>query len=193
MILQSLTKEQLRYIYRAYLEKDFPPDERRPLFSMLRLLSAGSYEALGLFGDESDADYAAGQLLGYALLVRDGGNALLDYLAVLPGFRGRGIGTRILKLLSERAGEYASLIIEIEDPAAAQNDEERAMRLRRQAFYARCGCRDTGVRADTFGVPYILLEPAFVPVHPAEYIRSTYAALYRMTLPKHIFDRFVRV
>ena len=88
MRLNELNREELSALYRSQMTRDFPPQELKPLKSMLELMEGGRYQALGLF-DEDD-------LLGYALVWREPGVpfALLDYLGTLPGVRNRAMSSR---------------------------------------------------------------------------------------------------
>lgn len=86
MRLNELNREELSALYRSQMTRDFPPQELKPLKSMLELMEEGRYQALGLFDED--------ELLGYALVWREPGVsfALLDYLGTLPGVRNRGLG-----------------------------------------------------------------------------------------------------
>lgn len=178
-----LDEEQIRQIYNQHISRDFPPSERRSLKNLLLLLERGEYECLGAF-DES-------RLMGYAFFVRHEKDLLLDYFAVTDGQRGRGIGSQFLQLIGEYFADADSLIAEIDDPDAGVTEQERAHRLRRKAFYARNGFRDTGARVRTFGVPYQLIECG-KNTHSAEETCDLYAMHYRHILPKAIYNRVIR-
>ena len=77
--IRRLEGEVLREVYRTHLKADFPPEERKPLFAVERLVKGGQYDTLGL--------YQGKHLLAYAFLWRDreGRCVLLDYLAVWRG------------------------------------------------------------------------------------------------------------
>ena len=81
--VQTMKKGQIRKVYRGWLRWDFPPAERRPLRRVLKFVSQGKYECLGLWRGEEQ--------VGYAFLALDGrGGALLDYYAMAPTCRGKG-------------------------------------------------------------------------------------------------------
>ena len=79
------------------------------------MMTRGLYEPLAFYDE-------AGALMAYAwqAVLPQCRNVLLDYFAVLPQYRGSGVGTAVLK---ELAAYYAprkqSLIIECEHPAEA--------------------------------------------------------------------------
>ena len=61
----------------------------------------------------------------------------LLYLAVLPQMRGAGVGSLVMPLIKQKA--RGALVLEVEDPEEAKNEEELKVRLRRIAFYKRLG------------------------------------------------------
>lgn len=148
MQLRTLDARALRAVYRAHLTRDFPPAERKPLCVMARLAAQGRYDTWGVY--EGDT------LLAYAFLwhddVRD--YALLDYLAVCGGVRGRGVGTAVLHLLEAQYSAYRGILLEAEAPDPDTTEEENALRLRRRAFYLRAGFHQLGYQAKLFHVVY---------------------------------------
>ena len=74
MKLNELSPQQLAQLYRQELTSAFPPEELKPLRSMLSLMEQGRYQALGLYDGED--------LVAYALIWLEPGCpfALLDYL-----------------------------------------------------------------------------------------------------------------
>ena len=83
--------------YQNELCEAFPPNERKPLATMLSLAAEGRYELLGLFDGEA--------LLGYATLWSDPewpDYVMLDYLGVTAARRSGGLGGQILAELARR-------------------------------------------------------------------------------------------
>ena len=87
MKLNELSPQQLAQLYRQELTSAFPPEELKPLRSMLSLMEQGRYQALGLYDGED--------LVAYALIWLEPGCpfALLDYLGTMAGLRDRGLGS----------------------------------------------------------------------------------------------------
>ena len=85
MKLNELSPQQLAQLYRQELTSAFPPEELKPLRSMLSLMEQGRYQALGLYDGED--------LVAYALIWLEPGCpfALLDYLGTMAGLRDRGL------------------------------------------------------------------------------------------------------
>lgn len=171
-----LNKEQIEYVYNTFMVYDFPPDELKPLPHLLRMVDEGLCTYYALIDGEEVLSY-------FGLCVKEG-FALVDYLAVNPKYRGKGIGTKTLEYLKERAGEN-SIIIECENPAAADTEKERNTRKRRIAFYTRSGFVRTDVKARLFGVNYVLL------CHPAteSHTKRGYETVYRAMLGDDLYNR----
>lgn len=141
--------------YQNELCEAFPPNERKPLATMLSLAAEGRYELLGLFDGEA--------LLGYATLWSDPewpGYVMLDYLGVTAARRNGGLGGRIVRMLAEQLEGKSLLLIEAERPVEGDDPAENTIRQRRLAFYERCGfvpaydMATCGMRFTTF-LPYL--------------------------------------
>lgn len=184
-VLRPLSRKQVRRVYRWELSAAFPPAERRPLWSILRMMDDGVYDALGCWrGDE---------LLGYALLWRGADFVLLDYLGVCQGKRGQGTGTWMLEALSRRYAHTAGLLAEAEAEGPDAPPEVNALRARRLAFYRRCGFMDVGYEADIFGVRYAVLgRREDGSLDPAAAM-AAHDALYRSRLSRRLYRRFIRI
>ncbi len=190
MNIDTLNAEEIREIYHHRMVKDFPRNERKSLGRIQAALRRGAYRCLGLRD--------GGEILAYAFFVilnRDGRQDwLFDYFAVREDLRGTGIGSVCLQALSAGCLQSAdSVLLEVDDPAAAEPGAERTIRERRQHFYLRNGLRETSVRAKVFGADYVLLE---LPVHSAHSPRAAaalYEDLYRSILPAPLYERMVRV
>ena len=171
---------QVEEIYASRMPQDFDADEIRPLFSLRESWKRKEYVCYGLCG-------SAG-LLAYAFFVRRGRHFLLDYLAVSEAHRGEGLGSIFLKQLSDRIPEADCVLVEAQDPAAAQEEEERTLRRRRIGFYLRSGFYDTGLRSRIFGVDYCLLNVSSEDCLSVPELRKIYTDLYRSMLPPEFFD-----
>ncbi len=134
MVLRPIPPEDLPAWYDTELTCAFPPNECKPLPDMEALIEAGQYEILGLYDGPA--------LLGYATLMACPacpGYVLLDYLGVTAARRNGGLGAHILSLLKQRYESTSLVITEAETPVPGDDPAENALRLRRIAFYERCG------------------------------------------------------
>ncbi len=150
--LHRMSSRTLCELYNTSMRRDFPENELKPLRILLEGIRCGSYSAY--------TAYTEGRNVGYLILYQPPGRiALLDYIAVEPAYRGRGIGTQILLSVEDALSSRAEYImVESEEPSAAPNEQEALNRLR---FYYRAGANDTGVKLSLYRVTYrILMLPA---------------------------------
>jgi GNAT superfamily N-acetyltransferase len=176
---------QVEEIYASRMPQDFDPDEIRPLFSLRKSWERKEYICYGLSG-------SAG-LVAYAFFVHRGRHLLLDYLAVSETHRGEGLGSAFLKEVTARIPDAECVLVEVEDPDGAQDEEARSLRLRRIAFYRRSGFYDTGIRSCSFGVDFCILNADSENRLPQAELRDFYCAMYRSILPRRIFEANFRI
>ena len=165
---------QIEYIYRTRMQEDFASDELKPLSVIVQAWEKGIYDCYVLTRQES--------FLGYAYFVRKDNNYLIDYLAISAEHRDEGLGTVFLKQLAEFFHKANCIVVEVEDPDAAKDEEDRFQRERRLRFYLRNGYRLTRVKARVFGVDYLILEALIGTEHKSEEIAKIYAELYHSIL-----------
>ena len=183
MTIERLGREQLISLY-PEVKRAFPADERKSLRWLLRSYDDGTYDCFGLFEEH--------EVRGYAYFYRTGRHALLDYFSVLPAWRDEGFGGEFLTLLADYFGTLDSVLAEVEDPAFAEDDADRALRERRVGFYLRNGFTDAGVTVLVFGVRYRLLCSAAAPL-TADEARSVYRQHYQAMLPPAMFHRHISI
>ena len=145
-LIPARDSARLTAIENLYLSA-FPAAERKPFSLLLEKQREGSVEILSL---EEDGAFA-----GLAILVRLDDLVLLDYFAVSPGQRGRGIGGESLKLLNEHC-RGSRFFLEIEDVGVPSDNAEQ--RRRRRAFCLRHGMTPLPFRVNLFGVQMELLS-----------------------------------
>lgn len=185
-MLKRLDKKEMAEIYETRMEKDFPPAELKPWKRIEEMLDAGVYFAYGMFEEE--------RLVAYAFFVEAaGGRILLDYYAVAEQARGTGNGSRCMEILEEELRKKGSrvLLIEVENPAWAQSEEERQNRERRIRFYEKNGAALTELRSCLFGVEYKIMQiPVGEPKGERE-LREDLEEIYRTMFPERYFGREV--
>ena len=161
MKIVLLNVEQAQSIYRSQMVRDFPESELKPFASVQGMMTRGLYEPLAFY---------------------DEAGALMDYFAVLPQYRGSGVGTAVLK---ELAAYYAprkqSLIIECEHPAEAP---EPAVARRRIGFYLRAGAHAAAMESRLFGVRYQIYSLPAGGLAKDEEIHRDLQELYRTMVPE---------
>ena len=62
MRVDRLNRDQIRFVYQEYMQKDFPDNERKPLKIIEKAVMKQTYECFGLFEGE--------EICGYAFFVR---------------------------------------------------------------------------------------------------------------------------
>lgn len=193
----NLTVRQVKTIYKKRMVKDFPFNERKPLRMIIRALRRQRYICLGLVdqpeGHIGTIRNTEEDVLGYAFFVKIDDNYLFDYLAIREDVRNHNHGSEFLKLIKQRFADANIVIGEVEDPNYAKNDSQRELQRRRYDFYLRNKVIDTGVKAYAFGVNFLLLELDVSGAHNAEEIEQLYLDLYRIMLPKRMFEKNIYI
>ena len=186
MNIKELTIEQIREIYAERIPNDFAPDEIKPLSRIEDSLSKGHYACYGAFDGEL--------ITAYAFFVINGGNALLDYLAVREDLRGHGTGSEFLHGMTIGVlRRFETVLLESEDPDYAEADDERDKMERRLRFYRKNGLVETGVISTVWHVHYrILLFPTGSEIS-ADETKEMYRGIYRVLLPDDLYQTMVWV
>lgn len=183
--LRAMNEAEIAELYESSMRRDFPPSELKSLSAILNMLRRDSYDVLGA--------YEENLLLAYALMYRPkaGRIALIDYLAVEPDSRNRGVGSMLLRQLREYYRESTDvLMIECERPKAAPDEAEARKRIR---FYSQSGAKLTSARILLFGVEYsIMALPCTESLVEYEWAEMM-LELYRQMLPKDLYDQNVHL
>lgn len=119
--------------------------------------------------------------MGIGITINGPDRVLLDYFAVHPDFRGKGIGSAALAAI-RRQYDGRGLFLEIESTNV--DSPERDLRLRRKQFYLRAGLQEFHVEVRLFGVEMELLGIG-EPLSFREY-HSFYADNYSQWAADHI-------
>ena len=159
--------------YRALYEEAFPPAERKEMSFMTDGPLSSLYDVLVIRTDDA-------AVAGMVILVRHGGLILLDYFAVSPALRGRGIGRAALPLIRAFCAEHypgGHLFLEIEVPS--DDCPNPVQRKRRKAFYLSSGLVGTGVRLHIYGSDMELLAyPCDAPFITADGYKALLEAVF---------------
>ncbi len=143
-----------RPAYDTLYESAFPLSERKPLDSMLTGPHAHAYRFFVI--ETPDCPVA-----GMVITVTHGTLTMLDYLAIHPDLRSRGLGHQVLPLIRKTCLDK-HFFLEIETPTDACDNP--AQRTRRKAFYLSSGLAETHIHALIYGSDMELLAyPEDVP------------------------------
>ena len=160
---------------KALYEIAFPPEEKKPFSLILQKSDEGHMQIFAI--EEND-----GRFLGLAIFILHGDLALLDYLAIVPTERGRGIGSLALSLL-KRHFTGKRFLLEIED-VDEPNADNKPDRIRRRNFYLRNRMFEMPYRIRLFGVQMRVLTGG-APVSFAEY-HALFPAVFGEKAASHI-------
>lgn len=176
MKLAQPNKETLPRIKRLY-RSAFPRIERKPFRFIIRQCEKGEAE---LFAVETNE----GKFAGLAFAVKYSDIVMLDYFAIHPKLRGKGIGSKALQTLKSKYAD-SRFILEIE--STAKPCRNLKARQKRREFYLRNGMKPSGFTAHVFLTDLEILT-AGKPVTFEEYL-----GLYTAHLGKRAAKRIARI
>lgn len=185
MTLKVLDKEEIKQIYETEMKNDFPAAELKPLSAIYKMLDAGHYEGKGLYEDNELLAYV---FFSYAV-PKD--VALIDYLAVCSQYRAKGIGSKLISSIRKEMSEWKGIVLEVENPEFAVNEEEYKVQCRRIDFYHKNKIELSHVKATVFGVPFRIMYFTDFLLKESN-VREGLESIYRIMFPKKIYDRFVK-
>lgn len=182
--LKPVDRAGLRNLYPA-MRRDFPKAELKPLSKLERQLRQGRCQVWLVLEDETPRGYAS------VLLTPGCPYVLLDYLAMFPGQRGGGYGSRALALLKE---QYPAGILAEAEAELPGDGEESQTRRRRIAFYQKNGFVPCPFENSIFGVEYLVHLWTPQPVeHPGREAAQAMIVHYRGQLPPMVFHACVKI
>ena len=160
---------QLYLLYR----RSFPRSERKPFLTILKKYYAGMTDIWCICRNN--------RFLGFASTMNSPDLIMLDYLVILPGYRGQGIGTIALNDILHRYSDR-EFLLEIESPYEPGPEQSRCQK--RKQFYVNCGLEPLHIMADVFGVKMELLGKNCDMTF--ERYRNFYRDYYKPWAAKHI-------
>ena len=128
-MLRKIKFKEFKDLYRKHIVKDFPSSERPNL--------EGFRKRMLKYNEETFIYEEEGIERGYCIIDQIQEYVLVAFLAVYEGNRGKGIGTKILKELEEKYSNKKGILLEVEDPDFAKNENEKSIQERRIRFYER--------------------------------------------------------
>ncbi len=146
-MIKQAKQSEVEKLYQDFIDPYFPEDEKKPLAVIERLVATGLYQILYV---EKEGD-----ICGAAFLTTYPGGRiyLLDYLAVREDVRSKGYGGELLRACLN-ATEGLPVLIETESLESAPDEEELAVRKRRNQFYQRNGAVMSPVVSNVFSVEF---------------------------------------
>lgn len=180
--LQKAGHRELERYYPLF-ETDFDSEELVGKLAIHRGMMNGSIDFLTFHEEESGMD------AGYALVLTKNlyGYVDLKYFAIMPWFRGRGLGIQLMREINRRYADSQGIVTELTE--FEDEDKDRLRKLRK--FFNRFGyeevaadCSIAGVRDNLYVKPLkgsADLTPVIHRVLPDFYTRfMPPAAIHRM-------------
>ncbi|ORX83330.1 hypothetical protein BCR32DRAFT_267065 [Anaeromyces robustus] len=133
-------KTEYQRIEKLYKEA-FPSKERQNFWSLQRRVKKGKAEQWNFYDNDIWVGWS------YIIKIKGKNYIYLYYFAINSSLRGKGYGTKALKLLLEKYKDY-KIILALEDWREESDDHEQ--RIKRHEFYLHCGMKD---------LPYKQQEP----------------------------------
>ncbi len=156
LVLAQNSRREYKRIKKLYKEA-FPPDERAPFFLLKK-------RAARKKGDSWNV-YDGSKWIGWAYMVTYKDLAYLNYLAIDNSQRGKGYGVYVIEELRKMyAGKKFFLALE----QLNKNAENYEQRVKRHAFYERCGLTDLPYKIKEGTVVYSIMGTGET-VEPEEY------------------------
>lgn len=157
LIKVSKELEEYKDIKNLY-KQAFPRNERAPFGLLFRKARSSAADFWALYDGE--------KWVGIAYVVTHCRLAYIFYLAIKENERNRGYGKKAIETLKRRYKEYnVFLALETLDEKNAPNYDQR---VRRHAFYLRCGLSDLPYKLKEASVMYDLMGTG-EPVEPEDY------------------------
>lgn len=143
-LISADREKNIEYFEKLYMSA-FPDEERIDVCSLYDLYNDGAIDIVLISDNKVN--------VGLAVIYLNENVHLLSYLAIDPSMRGRGYGSKALRLLK---GRYDDLMIEIESTKFKDADDY-SLRNRRKAFYIRNGFKILDAEIDYFGIEMELM------------------------------------
>ncbi len=152
-MLRKAEQTELEQLYK-HLVLDFPEQERRD--TTLDLLKENARkESIQVFFYEEEQEKK-----GYTILRQINQITLIQFFAIFPLTRGKGVGSRFLKELLELLfkQKQKDILLEVEIPQIAISQQEYDIRQRRISFYEKQGFNILeNVEYSLYGLPLFLM------------------------------------
>ena len=186
MKLKELSTEQRQNVYNNYVVNDFHKSEVKPLKLIESLIDKGHYKCYGFYEYE--------QLLGYAYFVKTEENIFMDYLAVIPKYRCKGIGSKFISIIKEEFSEkFATLLAEVENPKYSLDEVDRFNRERRILFYLKNGFKTSDIETCVLEDQYSIIKLELCKELENEEIKEEVRDIYKTMFGEEFFKKNISV
>ena len=172
-----LNKNYKRNIVENLYLNAFPETERKPFEMILELEKHGKSNVFSI-EDESH------QFLGLAITLYDDNVVILDYFAINPTCRGKGIGGKAIDILKNKYKDK-KFLLEIETTETISVNIQN--RIRRKNFYLKHGLKTMPYKVNLLG------EIMEIMTFNCEVTFEEYHSVFENSLPKNICDKITEI
>lgn len=129
-MLKKADLKKFKEIYRKHIVKDFPREERSSLNNFKKRITSKNEEVFVFIEDNKEKAYTI-------IANLENNYILISFLAVFKEYRGEGIGTKLLKEIKEKFKDKKGIILEVEIPEDAIDENDKSIREKRIKFYEK--------------------------------------------------------
>ena len=176
-MIQKANLEKALEIYK-YMEKDFSRNEIPDYKRYLKLTKENIHNVYVYKENEQE--------VAYFITIEKEEKVLITHLAVIKGYRGKGVGKRLLEAIKNFLGNKEMLMVEGETEKNAQNEQELTIIEKRIRYYLNAGFRKCeGLEYTLFNMDYyILIYSQCVSEISAKEVKQAIEAIYEGLFPK---------
>lgn len=167
-LIKAEKSAQWKKIHKLY-EEAFPDYEKKP-FWLIRLKNMQKRADVWYLEED-------GRFCGLAITMSAPGRVLLDYFAIDGSLRGKGFGSKALKVLQE---QYSNCHFFLEIESIYDTCDNVEQRMRRKQFYLKNGMTEMKMMVNLFGTNMEVLG------HGCKLDFETYRAVYEHTYGKRV-------
>ncbi|HEX3023488.1 MAG TPA: GNAT family N-acetyltransferase [Lachnospiraceae bacterium] len=168
------------------MKQDFPKSELKSFSMIEELVQKGNYLCYGFF--------RGNQPYGYIYLTKSTSRecVFIDYFAVLKEHRSKGLGSTFLEELKCNL-DGNILMLEVEDPIVAIDENDLNKRNRRIDFYLKNGLTMTNIKSRVFSDEYCIMAYSMDDSSRNDILEDELADIYLLLFGKDYFDRNIRI
>lgn len=172
-----LNKNYKRNIVENLYQNAFPETERKPFEMILELEKQGKSDVFSIDNENN-------QFLGLAITLYDDNVIILDYFAINPEYRGKGIGGKAIDILKNKFKDK-KFLLEIETTDIISADIQN--RIRRKNFYLRHGLKAMPYKVNLLG------EFMEIMTFNCEVTFEEYHSVFENSLPQNICEKITEI
>lgn len=128
-MLEKINIKEFKDLYRKHIVKDFIREERTTLNKFKKRITRGQEEVYVYKEEGKEKAYIIVAVLNNYIMV--------TFLAVFEEYRGKGIGTKLLKEIRDNFSNKKGILLEVENPIYSIDEADKVVREKRIKFYEK--------------------------------------------------------